>query len=211
MQGGYYHADAAPVTDGKIFTGSLAQETDVLTRSTWPGKVNAVDMANNLPYGAELSTPGYAGKNIAPDFYPKKIALKDKFYDGGFTTDITSDGSARIVDRAAEIDFAVGNRVYRARPGQATLDDLNAIRSSQADALRPVANTQSGDLSLETPLESFDDRDQLRQQAFNYRRYQPAPAATTAGGAPPLSGRRIADPGSAHLSLRCRQCFAVDP
>ncbi|EFL91719.1 hypothetical protein REG_1178 [Candidatus Regiella insecticola LSR1] len=67
------------------------------------------------------------------------------------------------------------------------MHDLNAIRSSQADALRPVANRQSGDLSLETPLESFDDSEQLRQQAFNYRRYQPTPA-TTAGSASPQGG-----------------------
>jgi len=178
LQGGYYHA--APVADGKIFTGSFAQETDVLTRSTWLGEVHAVDMANSQPYGSSLSVPGYAGQS-APDFYSKQINLHPKWYDGGFTTGITSDGSARIVDRAAEIDFAVGNHVYRARPGQATLDDLSAVRSSQIEALRPVANTQSGDIRLETPLESFDDSEQLRQQAFNYRRYQPVPAAATRG------------------------------
>ncbi|WP_339056433.1 hypothetical protein [Candidatus Regiella endosymbiont of Tuberolachnus salignus] len=187
LQGGYYHAEAAPVADGKILTGSLAHETDVLTRSTWPGKVNAVDMANNLPYGAELSTPGYAGKHIAPDFYPKKIDLQHKFYDGGFTTSITLDGSALIADRGTEIDFAVGNRVYRLTSGQTALHDLSTVRSSQADALRSAANRQSGDLSLETPLASFDDSEQLRQQAFNYRRYQPTPA-TTAGSASPQGG-----------------------
>jgi len=138
-------------------------------------------MANSQPYGSSLSVPGYAGQS-APDFYPKQINLQPKWYDGGFTRVLHQTA------RAAEIDFAVGNHVYRTRPGQATLDDLSAVRSSQIEALRPVANTQRGDIRLETPLEFFDDSEQLRQQAFNYRRYQPALAAATTGGSPSQGG-----------------------